>query len=296
MTAIAYELPRSGLTGELAPPRSYMGSTTQNSPTKREQHGIRRDSKDGGNAIELGWLYAPSPLAGPQRVSSGVTSSTAGCRLTGDQWPSGNFWVSGAVLSGTAAFHLIFCFSGAEAQPSARGTGDPKHIEIISQLGAHRKDAQSESASEPYSSAVGKLIDRSLEAAKLTLEELAPLIGVTRRSLQNWRAGEPISARKERRLIDTTFALERIPGASGDEKRVTLFARRTGGLRVYDLLAEGRNSAAIELAGAASISSEPYAATAEVGFPLAVRLDQFHIPNSISEGSADLRLSRRTKR
>ena len=53
-----------------------------------------------------------------------------------------------------------------------------------------------------------KLLEDIRKRSGLTLEEIAPLVGVSRRSLQNWRAGEVISARKEQRLRDIADTFE----------------------------------------------------------------------------------------
>jgi transcriptional regulator with XRE-family HTH domain len=75
----------------------------------------------------------------------------------------------------------------------------------------------------------------------LTLEEIAPLVGVSRRSLQNWLAGESISARKEQRLRNLADFLRALPGTDvKDTLRETVFTRSADGVRPYDLVAEGR--------------------------------------------------------
>ncbi|MFI4973244.1 MAG: hypothetical protein ACHP84_01750 [Caulobacterales bacterium] len=85
-----------------------------------------------------------------------------------------------------------------------------------------------------------RLLDQIQDWAGLTLEQLAPLVGVSRRSLQNWRAGEPISGRKADRLRAVSEAIEAL-GAKGSARAQTrLFERRPFGVSLYDLLREGR--------------------------------------------------------
>jgi len=48
--------------------------------------------------------------------------------------------------------------------------------------------------------AATELLDRIQKVSGLTLEMIAPLAGVSRRSLQSWRRGAAISRRKEERL------------------------------------------------------------------------------------------------
>jgi DNA-binding transcriptional regulator YiaG len=82
----------------------------------------------------------------------------------------------------------------------------------------------------------------------LTNEEIAPLAGVSRRSLQAWIAGEPISARKEQRLRGLRDAVRGLAGADSQITRARLLDRVPGNVRAYDLLAEGRFEQAIDLA------------------------------------------------
>ena len=82
----------------------------------------------------------------------------------------------------------------------------------------------------------------------LTNEEIAPLLGVSRRSLQSWIAGDSISARKEARLRAVLDAIRQLAAGSAVETRERLLARAPHSVRAYDLLAEERYEAAIDLA------------------------------------------------
>lgn len=82
----------------------------------------------------------------------------------------------------------------------------------------------------------------------LTNEEVAPLAGVSRRSLQAWIAGGPISARKEQRLCALRDALQELGNADPGATRDHLFHRVPGNVRPYDLFVEGRFDEAINLA------------------------------------------------
>ena len=81
----------------------------------------------------------------------------------------------------------------------------------------------------------------------LTLEEIAPLLGVSRRSLQHWRAHGRISARKEQRLRDLADTLGSLPASETNEMRRKLLDRISDGVRAYDLLAEGRFDSAYSM-------------------------------------------------
>jgi hypothetical protein len=81
----------------------------------------------------------------------------------------------------------------------------------------------------------------------LTLEEIAPLLGVSRRSLQHWRAHGRISARKEQRLRDLADTLSSLPASEATEMRGKLLHRTSDGVRAYDLLAEGQFDSAYSM-------------------------------------------------
>jgi DNA-binding transcriptional regulator YiaG len=82
----------------------------------------------------------------------------------------------------------------------------------------------------------------------LTNEEIAPLAGVSRRSLQAWIAGEHISARKEQRLLALLTAIQQLASDDPQATRRRLLERAPGGIRPYDLLAEERFDQAVHLA------------------------------------------------
>jgi hypothetical protein len=82
----------------------------------------------------------------------------------------------------------------------------------------------------------------------LTNEEIAPLLGISRRSFQTWLAGGAISARKETRLRGVVETIERLAAGDAAKTRSRLLTREKFSVRPYDLLAEGRFEAAIDLA------------------------------------------------
>jgi hypothetical protein len=91
-------------------------------------------------------------------------------------------------------------------------------------------------------------VDKIRAISGLTNEQVAPLAGVSRRSLQAWIAGEPISARKEQRLCALRDALQELGDADPNITRDRLFHRVPGNVRPYDLFVEGRFDEAIDLA------------------------------------------------
>lgn len=82
----------------------------------------------------------------------------------------------------------------------------------------------------------------------LTNEEIAPLLGVSRRSFQAWIAGESISARKETRLRTVLDAVRQLAAESAAATRERLLSRPARSISAYDLLAEERYEAAVDLA------------------------------------------------
>ena len=82
----------------------------------------------------------------------------------------------------------------------------------------------------------------------LTKEEIAPLAGVSRRSIQAWVAGESISARKEQRLRALLDAIRALADTDAEMTRRRLLDRVPGDVRPYDVLADGRFDEAVDLA------------------------------------------------
>jgi hypothetical protein len=98
------------------------------------------------------------------------------------------------------------------------------------------------------------LVAKVQSLSGLTLEEIAPLVGVSRRSIQNWRAQRRISARKEQRLRDIADVLNLLSFSNAAEARRKLLDRVPENVRPYDLLAEGRFVAAYRMiTGAAAV-------------------------------------------
>jgi transcriptional regulator with XRE-family HTH domain len=111
----------------------------------------------------------------------------------------------------------------------------------------HRPHAQEEPVRGVTQSIVQDLIEQVRANSGLTLEEISPLLGVSRRSLQHWLSGRQISARNEQRLRALADTLCSLPAADSSNSRHRLLQRKSDGVRAYDLLAEGQFSAAYAL-------------------------------------------------
>jgi hypothetical protein len=123
--------------------------------------------------------------------------------------------------------------------------------------------------------------------SKLTNEEIAPLAGVSRRSIQAWVAGGQISARKEQRLRALRAAIQAIAAPDPQVTRRRLFDHTPGDVCAYDLLAEGHFKEAVDLAlGRRAAVTMPAAPQAQ---NLAAQLDHH-------EGHIDLRPERINRR
>ena len=126
----------------------------------------------------------------------------------------------------------------------------PSIISLIDQGFAGKRvefDAPSTSTSIAISPAA-KLINEAQEISGLTLEMIAPLLGVSRRSIQYWKDGEKVSVKNELQLRGLIDALKLIATGTADETRDVLLTRITGVPRIYDLLAERRYDAAVSRA------------------------------------------------
>lgn len=91
----------------------------------------------------------------------------------------------------------------------------------------------------------------------LKLEEIATLLGATRRSLQHWRAGEAINSANERRLRLLEAAIARIDAGAPSATRKRLLDRVDGEVSPFDLLAEERFDLAVAVATRRRPSATP---------------------------------------
>jgi hypothetical protein len=144
------------------------------------------------------------------------------------------------------------------------------------------------------------LLAKIQSRSELTLEEIAPLLGVSRRSLQNWRAQRQISARKEQRLRDLADALDALPIGDARQTRRMLFDRIPGNVRPYDLLAEGRFDAAYSMMTGSPAPTHLVTRTAKPTVPpapsVSARLSIHDDGPPFPSGRIDLGRSRRLKR
>jgi hypothetical protein len=89
--------------------------------------------------------------------------------------------------------------------------------------------------------AATRLLGRIRQASGLTIEAVAPLVGVSRRTIHSWLVGASISQRNEERLRQVAEAIEEIAAAdTASSVRDRLLEHVPGSMRIYDMLAERR--------------------------------------------------------
>jgi hypothetical protein len=91
-------------------------------------------------------------------------------------------------------------------------------------------------STEPIANLVGKM----QKLSGLTLEFVAPLLGVSRRAIQNWKKGETISLKNEIKLRALVETIEKLNQGNATKTKNVLLERTPGYLRIYDLIAQGR--------------------------------------------------------
>lgn len=117
------------------------------------------------------------------------------------------------------------------------------------------------------------LVDQVRTRSGLVLEEIASLLRTSRRTLQNWKAGEAISTVNERRLRDLAAVIDQIAADDDQVTRRRLLDRCEGCVSAYDLLAEGRYDAAVALVTGAMASPRNQLRTGGLRAELASRLN-----------------------
>jgi hypothetical protein len=149
----------------------------------------------------------------------------------------------------------------------------------------------------PSSTPAARSLARIKQASELTTEALAPLVGVSRRTLHLWLAGGQISQRNEERLRALAEAIEAIAAVAPETARARLMERVPGYPRIYDLLAEGRFEAAIARGTGAVPVPRPviYPAARPASVSVDVLVDALHDAPPSMKGQIDRRLTKRLR-
>jgi hypothetical protein len=199
----------------------------------------------------------------------------------------------------TAAIVLSFAFVSAEGVLARQVTVTPTRAPSIYYTARQEKfDLLSNSHVESgLSGSADRLIDRLQKISGLTLEFSAPLLGVSRRTLQNWKSGGVISLKNEEKLRQLLETTEIIHQGSAAKTKDLLLKRIPGYLRVYDLLLQGRFTDAIARSKSAD-SLQPIRSNPNLKFdhlPLAVQLSRGDDGPFIQTGLRVRKLLRRSK-
>ncbi len=129
----------------------------------------------------------------------------------------------------------------------------------------------------------------------LTNEQVAPLLGVSRRSLQAWIAGEPISRGKEQRLLELRAALRALDAGDAAATYQRLIDQAPSCVQVYDLLAAGQFETAVDMATGRRRALPPRPDTPG-GEDLAAQLSRLEDRVAIVEAPSTGRFSGRLRR
>lgn len=258
---------------------------------------------------------ASTGIYGPAAITSGLDLfGAAGAVTSGHNYGMGAAGLSSADIYGPVALNAF---------GSARALALPADDRSRAVALPDRADVYAVAASQPASGIIratgslpvpvvdygaalaaqplaARLIDEAITLTGMTHEQLAPLLGVTRRSLSNWKGGETISGRKEMRLRGLVEALRALATGDADITRARLYDRTPGGLRPYDLLAEGRFDVAVQLAtgrpAPAAVRPIDLPAVPPPPAPVLARLSLREDVAIEPHGQVDLRRSRRLKR
>jgi hypothetical protein len=181
-----------------------------------------------------------------------------------------------------------------------RATTIPQQVTLTWRPTPKAKHAVPEPLSPSKDAAAQVLLATIQSRSGLTLEEIALIIGVSRRSLQHWRAHGRISARKEQRLRDIADTLSSLPASEPNEVRGKLLDRISDGVRAYDLLAEGRFDSAYSTITRSPAPPHLVARSIKPTMPSAPSLmDRLSVRDdgpSLPTSRVNLRQSRRLKR
>ncbi len=178
------------------------------------------------------------------------------------------------------------------------GTWSPLALKVYVAGEAGGTQAISPVQSAADLSTAPSLVERVKRASGLTLELIAPLAGVSRRTLQEWRAGGRISQRNEERLRALAEAVEKIASVDPLTSRERLMERVAGTVRIYDLLSEQRYESAVARGEADRTGYRPliHPSPSRLGLPLDAQIGTLEAPPTFLDGRVDRRFTKRLKK
>lgn len=98
---------------------------------------------------------------------------------------------------------------------------------------------------------VARVISRAREQVGLTASDIAEIMGIGTRQVQNWAAGKgkPADSKRLRQLLDLSYVLDQLDDLFDDEGALLWLHSRNrtlGGERPLDLLGAGRTDEVIQ--------------------------------------------------
>ncbi|MGB8315659.1 MAG: hypothetical protein WCE69_14370 [Aestuariivirga sp.] len=203
---------------------------------------------------------------------------------------------SGLTKALRAAGIIVICYLGNNNDVRAQAVPTTPTAQLVFSGGFTAAEKKPRGIQQ-NSLLAAELIGQIQSKTGLTLELIAPLLGVSRRALQSWKAGETISLRNEERLRELADAIMRLPRGNSQETKNLLLERIPGVVRIYDLLAERRFADAIARANSAE-KPEPIYSDQSIVFqhlPIDAQLAVIEDEPSAPAGQLDRKVSRRLK-
>lgn len=100
---------------------------------------------------------------------------------------------------------------------------------------------------QPQGGTVQQAIAELRRLSGLTWEQIARLLGVSRRSVHLWASGEPVRASHQERVQRLLAVLRQVDRGSATENRALLLNASADGALLFDVLADGRFEEALKL-------------------------------------------------
>lgn len=142
---------------------------------------------------------------------------------------------------GTSSGGRVTPLNGAYVWPQASSSGDW----LCAPLPAASTAAGP--VPRPQGGTVQQAIAELRSLSGLTWEQMARLLGVSRRSVHFWASGEPVRASHQERVQRLLAVLRQVDRGSATENRTLLLNACADGTLPFDILADGRFEEALEL-------------------------------------------------
>jgi transcriptional regulator with XRE-family HTH domain len=143
---------------------------------------------------------------------------------------------------GTSSGGRVISLSGTYAWYQASSSSDwPCAMRL------RATSATTEPVPRPQGGTVQQAIAELRSLSGLTWEQMARLLGVSRRSVHFWASGEPVRASHQERVERLLAVLRQVDRGTATENRALVLNSCADGTLPFDVLADGRFAEAIEL-------------------------------------------------